>query len=121
MAKSAVVALVLCALLASAFAAETGRNLQQAGNIKITYDCNGAKQMGTVKNACSLLCTCAGSMNRAFNTPAMKTQCQNMCNACQTAAKTCAPGSPLPQACRAGQGIKEVNTCITAFLRAQGK
>jgi hypothetical protein len=86
-----------------------------------TYDCNGAKRIGTVKNACTLLCTCAGSLNRAYATQTMKNTCLKMCNACQTAAKTCAPGSALPQACRAGQGIKEVNTCITTFLRAQGK
>ncbi|KAF6243419.1 hypothetical protein COO60DRAFT_1631569 [Scenedesmus sp. NREL 46B-D3] len=120
MARLAVISLVLCALLASAYASESGRSLLQNQRLTATYDCNGAKQIGTVKNACNLLCTCAGSLNKAYATPNMKKQCMQLCNACQAAAKSCKPGSALPQACRAGQSIKEVNTCINTFLKAQG-
>ncbi|KAF8059213.1 hypothetical protein HT031_005385 [Scenedesmus sp. PABB004] len=115
MAKHAVVALVFACMLVAGMAADTGRGLQQA----VKYDCNGAKQINSVKGACNLLCTCAGSLNALYNSPNMKAMCTSICNNCAAAAQKCAPGSPLPRECSAGTSIKEVNTCITTFLRAR--
>lgn len=95
--------------------ARAGRSLQQT----ITYDCAGAKRISTVKNACSLLCSCAGSLNKAYNTPAMLKFCNDSCAKCSAAAATC-KNNQLPKECAMGRGIKEVNTCITTFLKAQG-
>lgn len=76
--------------------------------------------ISTVKNACNLLCTCAGSLNRAYATQNMKNFCIRTCNACSAAAQKCkGKGQPLPKECSAGTNIKEVNTCINTFLASQ--
>lgn len=116
MARHTLIALVLASLLVAGLAADAGRTLQQA----VTYDCNGAKQINSVGNACSLLCTCAGSLNKAYATSSMKAFCMSTCGKCAAAGATCKPGSPLPSACSAGTSIKEVNTCITTFLKSRG-
>lgn len=114
MAKHTLVALVLASLLVAGLAADASRNLQQA----VTYDCNGAKQINRVKNACNLLCTCAGSLNKAYATTNMKNFCLKSCDSCSKAAQKCT-GNQLPKECEAGRNIKEIGTCINTFLASQ--
>lgn len=109
MARLAVIALVFAGLMAVA----------AAQNVQVPYTCDGAKQIGTVKNACNLLCKCAGALNSAYQEAYMQQTCINLCNQCNAAAQKCKSGEPLPQACAAGKNIKEVNQCITTFLKSR--
>jgi hypothetical protein len=115
MAKQTLIALVLASLLVAGLAADAGRSLQQA-----KYNCDGAKQINTVPNACKLLCTCAGSLNKAYTAANLQAFCLKTCNQCAAAAQKCkGKGQPLPKECAAGTSIPEVNTCINTFLNAQ--
>lgn len=109
----ALVAVVLATLLVASLAADTGRSLKQ-----VKYDCDGAKEIAKVNNACKLLCDCAASLRKTA-TDAEKKQCSDSCASCESAAKTCKSGGPLPDACKAGQGVKEVDQCINTFLKSR--
>jgi len=117
----ALVALVLCAILVAGVAAETGRSLQQ----DFKFDCDGAKRISNVNNACNLLCTCAGSLDPKLKGKQQEKDkavdgCKKTCSACQDAGKTCKAGSGLPDACKEGQNNQWVKQCITTYLKAQG-
>jgi hypothetical protein len=115
MARQTLIALVLASVLVAGMAADASRSLQQA-----KYDCDGAKQINSVPNACGLLCKCAGALNKAYAAASMQNFCLKTCNQCAAAAKKCkGKGQPLPQECAAGSNFKEVNTCINTFLASQ--
>jgi hypothetical protein len=93
-----------------------GRDLLQA-----SYDCKAAKGIGNVKDACKLLCACAAGLNSKLKP--RESFCLNQCEKCKSAAaaQDCSKNSALPSACnegRNGEGGKEVDQCITTFLRA---
>jgi len=108
----ALVALVLATLLVAGLAADSGRSLLQS------YDCNGAKEIAKVNNACKLLCDCAASLRKTA-TQADKDGCLKSCESCKSEANSCKPGSALPASCKAGQGVKEVDQCIQTFLKSR--
>jgi hypothetical protein len=115
MARQTLIALILASVLVAGMAVDASRSLQQA-----KYNCDGAKQINSVPNACGLLCQCAGSLNKAYAGAALQKYCLSTCNSCAAAAKKCTgKGQPLPKECAAGTNIKEVNTCITTFLTSQ--
>jgi len=109
----ALVAVVLATLLVASLAADTGRSLKQ-----VKYDCDGAKEIAKVNNACKLLCDCAASLRKTA-TDKEKKDCMDQCSKCEGAAKSCKPGSGLPDACKQGQGVKEVDQCINTFLKSR--
>jgi hypothetical protein len=88
---------------------------------EIPFDCNGAKQIGKVSNACNLLCTCAGALDKSL-TSATKdkevARCKDQCAACNKEAESCKPGTGLPKACEEGQKNQWVKQCITTYLKS---
>lgn len=88
----------------------------------VPFDCNGAKQIGKVANACNLLCACAGALDKSL-TAATKdkevARCKDQCNSCSKEAETCKPGSGLPKACEEGQKNQWVKQCISTYLKSQ--
>jgi len=114
----ALVALVLCAILVAGVAAETGRSLQQ----DFKFDCDGAKRISGVSNGCSLLCTCAGSLDKSLSgskKDAEVNRCKDSCEKCSSAGKTCKAGSGLPKECEEGQSNQYVKQCVTTYLKSQ--
>jgi len=109
----ALVAVVLATLLVASLAADTGRSLKQ-----VKYDCDGAKEISKVNNACKLLCDCAASLRKTA-TQKEKDDCLKMCGQCEVAAKACKSGTGLPDACKAGQGVKEIDQCVNTFLKSR--
>lgn len=117
MARQTLIALVLASVLVAGMATDASRSLQ---GVNVKYDCDGAKQINSVPNACGLLCQCAGTLNKAYAAASLQKYCLNTCNQCAAAAKKCkGKGQPLPKECTAGTNIKEVNTCINSFLASR--
>jgi len=71
-----------------------------------------------VKDACKLLCDCAASLRKTA-TDAEKKDCMTTCGQCEKEANACKSGTGLPDACKRGQGVKEVDQCINTFLKSR--
>jgi len=121
----ALVAVVLGAILVAGVAAETGRNLLQdkkdGKKDEVTFDCDGAKRISSVNNACNLLCQCAGTLDKSLSGDKKDKEvkrCKNQCEGCASAAKNC-KGKDLPKECKEGQDNQYVKQCITTYLKSQ--
>lgn len=85
------------------------------------FNCDGAKQIGKVNNACNLLCQCAAALDKSLVGDKKKSEtdrCLKQCGDCSKAAETCKPGSGLPSACQEGQQNQYVKQCINTYLKS---
>jgi hypothetical protein len=115
----ALVALVLCALVVASVASQSAtRSLQQ----DIQMNCDAAKRISSVSNACNLLCSCASALQKnkegKANDADVK-RCNDLCPKCSDAGKTCKPGSDLPGPCKEGTTNTYVQQCINTYLKSQ--
>jgi hypothetical protein len=101
----------------SAWCAAT-RSLQQ----DIQMNCDAAKRISSVSNACNLLCSCASALQKnkegKANDADVK-RCNDLCPKCSDAGKTCKPGSDLPGPCKEGTTNTYVQQCINTYLKSQ--
>lgn len=86
------------------------------------FDCDGAKRISTVNNACNLLCGCAGTLDKSLSGKKKDDEvnrCKKQCESCAAAGKTCKAGSGLPKECEEGNSNQYVKQCVETYLKSQ--
>lgn len=113
--------LLLLLLLLPACAASTWCAATR-GLLQDKLDCNAAKRISTVNNACSLLCGCATALQKNKDgkvNEADAKRCNDLCPKCAEAGKSCTAGSALPEPCKEGTTNGYVQQCINTYLKSQ--